>query len=196
MLFFLNMKQPTAPSLYPELPTDDGQNYRLLKISEIEQTLIKERDNRQSLYQKYKRSINITDGVDTTLISGVIMGGIGLAIPLMLPLEIAAIVCGVAGLCVKFIRRRLRAKAKKHDEIKMVAESKLNSVKDLISKSLQDGQIIESEFKTVLDEMKKYSNLKQEIKEGKYSEISKVEKNKLMEQGRKEAMEALQKKNV
>ena len=27
------MKQPTAP-IYPELTTDDGQNYRLQKISE------------------------------------------------------------------------------------------------------------------------------------------------------------------
>ena len=44
------MKQPTAPSLYPELPVEDGQNYRLQKISEIEQTLIKERDNRQFVW--------------------------------------------------------------------------------------------------------------------------------------------------
>ena len=95
----------------------------------------------------------MTDGVDTTLISGsVIMGGIGIALPLMLPLEIAAIVCGVAGVCVKFVRRRLHAKAKKHDEIKMIAESKLNSVKDLISKALNDGKISEQEFKMVLDE--------------------------------------------
>ena len=36
------MKQPTAP-IYPELPTEDGQNYRLQKISEIEKQLIKER---------------------------------------------------------------------------------------------------------------------------------------------------------
>ena len=84
------MKQPTAPSMYPELPVEDGQNYRLQKISEIEKTLINERDNRESLYKKYKRGINATDEVDTTLISGsVIMGGIGMAMPLMLPLEIA-----------------------------------------------------------------------------------------------------------
>ena len=37
------MKQPTAP-LYPELPTEDGQNYRLQKISEIEKQLITERE--------------------------------------------------------------------------------------------------------------------------------------------------------
>ena len=63
------MKQPTAPNLYPELPIEDGQNYRLQKISEIERTLINERDMRKSLYKKYKRGINITDGVDTGLIS-------------------------------------------------------------------------------------------------------------------------------
>ena len=36
------MKQPTAP-LYPELPTEDGQNNRLQKISEIENQLKTER---------------------------------------------------------------------------------------------------------------------------------------------------------
>ena len=87
------MKPPTAPPIYPELPTEDGQNYRLQKISEIEKQLIKERDARKALYKKYKRGINITDGVDTTLISaGVIMAGVGLTVPLMLPLEIIAIV--------------------------------------------------------------------------------------------------------
>ena len=61
----LKMKQPTAPDLYPELPIEDGQNYRLQKITEIEKTLINERDKRKSLYKKYKRGVNITDGVDT-----------------------------------------------------------------------------------------------------------------------------------
>ena len=56
------MKQPTAP-LYPELSTEDGQNYRLQKISEIEKQLITERDARKALYKKYKRGINTTDGV-------------------------------------------------------------------------------------------------------------------------------------
>ena len=73
------MKQPTAP-IYPELPTEDGQNYRLQKISEIEKQLIKERDVRKALYKRYNRAINFTDSIDTTLISAsVIMAGIGLA---------------------------------------------------------------------------------------------------------------------
>ena len=48
------MKQPTAP-LYPELPTEDGQNYRLQKTSEIENQLKAERNARKALYKKYKK---------------------------------------------------------------------------------------------------------------------------------------------
>ena len=78
------MKQPTA-LIYPELPREDGQNYRLQKISEIEKQLIKERDVRKAFYKKYNRATNFTDSIDTTLISAsVIMAGIDLAVPAML----------------------------------------------------------------------------------------------------------------
>ena len=188
------MKQPTAPNLYPELPIEDGQNYRLQKISEIERTLINERDMRKSLYKKYKRSINITDGVDTGLISAsVILASVGITVPIMLPLEIAAVVCGGLGMCVKLIRRKLMTKTQKHCNVQTIAESKLNSIKDIVSKALQDGEISEGEFKMVLNEMEKYSELKQEIKTTKNIEITDEEKKKLIEQGRMEAMNTIQK---
>ena len=47
------MKQPSA-LIYPELPNEDGQNYRLQKISGIEKQLIKERDARKTLYKIQK----------------------------------------------------------------------------------------------------------------------------------------------
>ena len=188
------MKQPTAPNLYPELSIEDGQNYRLQKISEIERTLINERDMRKSLYKKYKRGINITDGVDTGLISAsVILAGVGITVPIMLPLEIAAVVCGGLGMCVKLIRRKLMTKTQKHCNVQTIAESKLNSIKDIVSKSLQDGEISGDEFKMVLNEMEKYSELKQEIKTTKNTEITDEEKKKLIEQGRMEAMNTIQK---
>ena len=188
------MKQPTAPNLYPELPIEDGQNYRIQKISEIERTLINERDMRKSLYKKYKRGINITDGVDTGLISAsVILASVGITVPIMLPLEIAAVVCGGLGMCVKLIRRKLMTKTQKHCNVQTIAESKLNSIKDIVSKALQDGEISEGEFKMVLNEMEKYSELKQEIKTTKNIEITDEEKKKLIEQGRMEAMNTIQK---
>ena len=101
------MKQPTA-LINPELPSEDGQSYRLQTISEIEKQLIRERNVRKALYKKYNRAINFTDNIDTTLIStSVIMAGTGLAVPVILPLEIAAIVCECMGACVKFVRRKL-----------------------------------------------------------------------------------------
>ena len=154
------MKQPTAP-IYPELPSEDGQYYRLQKISEIEKQLIREKDVTKALYKKYNRAIILTDSIDMTLISAsVIMAGIGLAVPVMLRLEIAAIVCGGMGACVKLVRRKLMSKAQKHYEIKTIGENKLNSVKNLISKALNGGQISAEEFQLVLCELDRYNDLK------------------------------------
>lgn len=187
------MKQPSAP-LYPELSVEDGQNYRLQKISEIEKTLINERDVRKALYKKYKRGINITDGVDTGLIStSVILAGVGLTVPIMLPLEIGAVVCGSLGVCVKLVRRKLTSKAQKHYEIKTIADSKLNSIKDLISKALTDGQISENEFKLVLDELDKYNKIKDNI-HSKQTGLSEAERKKLIEEGKAQAKNEMKKK--
>ena len=177
------MKQPTAP-LYPELPTEDGQNYRLQKISEIEKQLITERDARKALYKKYKRGINTTDGIDTVFISAsIIMAGVGLAVPALLPIEIVAIVCGCMGVCIKLVRRKCMSKAQKHYEIKTLGESKLNSIKNLISKALNDGQISDQEFKTVLDEQNKYNELKDKT-HSKQSGLSEQEKKEINRTGK------------
>ena len=187
------MKQPTAP-LYPELSTEDGQNYRLQKISEIENQLKAERTARKALFKKYKKGINTTDGVDTVFISASItMAGVGLAVPALLPIDIVAIACGCMGVCIKLVRRKLMAKAQKHYEIKTLGESKLNSIKGLISNALNDGQISDEEFKTVLGELEKYNELKDKT-HTKQSGLSDPEKKKLIEEGKAQALSALSKK--
>ena len=98
------MKRPTAPPIYPELPTEDGQNYRLQKISEIESQLISERNARKALHKNINGEFNLTDGIDIALIStSVIMAGVGLIVPVMLPLEIAGIIYGCGGASVKLV---------------------------------------------------------------------------------------------
>ena len=195
------MKQSTAPShdlsgdekIYPDL-SKDGQNYRFKKISEIEKQLISEKDARKALYKKYKRGVNLTDAVDIALISAsVIMAGIGLAVSVMLPLEIVAIVCGCMGTCVKLVKRKLMSKAQKHYEIKTLGESKLNSVKNLISKALNDRQISEEEFKIVLDELDRYNDLKDKT-HTKQSGLSEQEKKKLIEEGKSQALALFKKR--
>jgi uncharacterized protein YfbU (UPF0304 family) len=107
-------------------------------------------------------------------------------------LEIAAVACGSLGVCVKFIRRRLHSKAKKHDEIKTIADSKLNSIKDLISQALTDGEISENEFKLILDELDKYNKLKDSIR-SKQTGLSETERKKLIEEGKAQALAELKK---
>ena len=48
-------------------------------------------------------------------------------------------------------------------KLKKLGESKLNSIKSLISTAFNDGQISDQEFKTVLDEQNKYNELKDKI---------------------------------
>ena len=190
------MKEPTAPRIYPELPVEDGQNYRLQKISDVEKLLEKEKDTRKALYKRYKRLINATDGADTALVSAsAIMAGLGIIIPFaLLPLEIAAMVSGCLGLCVKLVRRKLMSKTQKHHQIRTIAESKLNSIRDLISKALSDGEISGDEFRVVLCELQKYNDLKDQA-HVKQSGLSDQEKKELIEKGKALALDSI-KKNI
>ena len=162
---------PTAP-LYPELPAadsllpaadsdtqvitqDSDQSYRLQQICQLKRQLENEREKRSSLYKKYKRGVNTVNGVDTALVTvsvGMGVGGVGLlttiiAAPVVLGLEIAALACGLLGVAGKFVSRLLLVKAQKHDEIRVLADSKLNTISDHVSTALIDGEISDQKFR-------------------------------------------------
>ena len=210
------MKQPTAPpqaeSIYPELHVIDtsappDQPFRLHEISRLKRCLEEERDKRASLYKKYHRGVNSLDGIDTTLLTvsaGMGIAGVGLlttivAAPIVLALEIAALACGTLGTSGRFISRRLAVKAKKHDQIRVLAESKLNTIADHVSTALIDGQISDDEFRLIVNEVAKYNQMKSEIRAGSRKvhagiTLDKKTKNSLIQQGRQEARESIMKK--
>ena len=107
-------------------------------------------------------------------------------------LEIGAFVCGVLGVTGKFVGRRLSLKAKKHDEIRVLAESKLNTIRDHVSSALIDGRISDEQFRLIIDEVCKYDRMKAEIRTGAkkaYAAVTLDEemKNSLIQRGRNEA---------
>ena len=61
---------------------------------------------------------------------------------------------------IKKLLNITRNKKKKHDKILMLAESKLNSIKSLISQALNDLDISHQEFIIILNEKNKYERLK------------------------------------
>jgi hypothetical protein len=167
-------KTPTASesgTLYPELPLD--QSYRLQEISRLKKRLEDDRDKRAELYKKYHRGVNALDGIDTALFiacMGMGMGGVGLlstiiiTAPVVLGLEVAALMCGALGMAGKVVSRLLAVKAKKHDQIRLLAESKLNAIAGLVSTALRDGEISDDDFRLVLAEIEKYHQRKDEIR--------------------------------
>jgi hypothetical protein len=202
------MKQPTAPpeQIYPDLSIEQNEssNFRLFEIRKLEGRLETERDLREKLYKKYRRAINVIDGVDATLVLaslGLGATGVGLlstiiAAPIVIPLEVVAIGCGLVGVGGKFISRKLLRKAKKHDDIRVLAISKLNSISDLVSKAIQDQQISSEEYSLILAEWKKYLQMKKDIRsktqqEQTDNQDSTVSKNEMLAQARQQIMKEL-----
>ena len=70
----------------------------------------------------------------------------------------------------------------------------MNSVKNLISKALNDGQISTEEFRLVLCELDRYNDLKDKTRT-KQSGLSEQEKKKLIEEGKAQALALLKKKD-
>ena len=175
-----------------------GENHRLQHVAEVRTHLEKQRDFRAALYKKYRRGANVVDGLDTGLsIAGAAMTvtGIGLltmiiAAPVAIGLQAGAIACGLLGAGGRFICRKLEAKARKHDQIRVLAVSKLNSVADRIPAALTDDKISEEEFRLILSEVDKYDQMKAEIRRGRQKEggLSEAEKKQLMNLMRDEAM--------
>ena len=183
--------------LYPPLETT-GENHRLQHVAEVRARLEKERDFRASLYKKYRRGANAVDGLDTGLsVAGAAMSAMGvglsttiIAAPVAIDLQAGAIACGLFGAGGRFICRKLEAKARKHDQIRVLAVSKLNSIADRISTALTDDKISEEEFRLILSEVDKYDQMKAEIRRGRQKEggLSENEKKQLMNLIRDEAM--------
>ena len=69
----------------------------------------------------------------------------------------------------------------------MLARSKLNSIENKISEALINNEISHEDFMTIINEEKKYRELKESIRIMN-SQISDTEKIKLIEESKKQAL--------
>ena len=76
----------------------------------------------------------------------------------------------------------------------MLARSKLNSIENKISKALMDNEISHEDFETIINEEKKYWELKESIRMMN-SQRSDVEKISLIEEGKKIGINEVIKRN-
>ena len=187
------------PDLNPTTP-QKPQWYWLIKLPEIETYFLNEIDVREQTAKKVKRINMITGTVDTGLIiSTVITGGIciapfatGVRLLLGITLSGTSLHFSLAAAITWKSSKIFTVKQEKHDAIKLLAQSKLDSIANIISQAMQDGDISPTEFHKVLQEVEKYRKLKADIRnqaKAKVKEITKEQWQELLEQGRNEGKE-------
>ena len=187
------------PNLNPTAP-QEPQSYRLNKLSEIQAYLLGESELRERIAKKMKRFNTIRGIVDTRLItSTVITGGISVAafaagagLPVGIALSGTSLLLSLATAITRKSFKIFTVKQEKHDAIKLLAQTKLVSISNIISQAMQDGDISPTEFHKVLQEVEKYRKLKADIRnqaKAKIKQITKEQREELLEQGRKEGKE-------
>ena len=169
------------PPLYPDIPVKDqgptaplytAQSYRLQDVARWRDMLTQELKRRQVLYQKYKRAVNWVEGIETTLIVGSVGFGVGgagflstvVASPVGLGLEICSLIFACCSLGSKVGGRLLRTKARKHDLLHTLAQTKLLDISVHVSKALVDGEISETEYQYVTSIVQSYIKERDEIR--------------------------------
>ena len=167
------------------------QQFILNKINEIKDYFLAEIRERELISKNISKYIASLDYFDKSLnVLSILSGSISIAsfaTVIGAPAGIIGASCGftfsiTSGFVKKFLKT-IRNKKKKHNKIIMLARSKLNSIESKISKSLMDNEINHEDFETIINQKKKYRELKESIRMMN-SQRSDVEKANWIEEGK------------
>ena len=140
-------------------PTQDVNVFRLQQNNDMQKEISVERNEREKSYKKYNKILSTVHNG-----SGIAAGSIGIASIVGFVLEGVAIWLGVTVMAIKLARSKLITnKIKKHDEIRVLAESKLNTINNHVLKAIENGCISQEEFVLISEERAKYSEMKDKI---------------------------------
>ena len=156
-------KETPKDKIYPETPKD-GKTFRLQQSCRVLENLEKEAKHYASVRKKYKRCYNFLSRICTS--TGTLSGsGVGTAFSgLAASLGGLGLICGVASVISAASAKKVSRKVMKHEKTVSVCESKINSLKDRISKALADDMLSDEEFNNILAEMDKYHEMKKDIR--------------------------------
>ena len=179
-----------TPNIYPNISND--QQFRLNKINEIKDYFIAEIRERELMSKNLSIYIAYFEYLDKSIMAlSVVTGSISIesfATAIGAPVGIMIASCSLAfSITTEFVKRFLktiRNKKKKHNKNAMLARTKLNSIESKISEAFINNEISHEDFTTILNEEKKYWELKESIRMMN-SQRSNVEKISLIEEGKK-----------
>ena len=145
--------------------------FQLSEIIGIENYFYQGINERKSYIRKLNKYITVFEYIDKILIFlSATSGGVSIISVISIvgvPVGIASasftLIFSIAKGIIKILLKTTRNKKKKHDNILMLAKSKLNSTEILVSKALNDMDISHEEFTIILNEKDKYDRMKYKI---------------------------------
>ena len=152
--------------------------------------------------KKYKRyhdflsKVSISAGTLSFISSasgvGTALSGVGL--PAGASLGAIGLVCGLLSVLTGEIAKTVSHKVNKLEQAVAICQSKVNSIKDRISKALNDNKISDEEFHNIISELDKYHEMKRDIRTKNRNFFEKNNSNEadLKKQIRLEIMKKLQ----
>ena len=176
-------------------------------MAEIETYLLNETEDQGREAKKTKQFKTIKGIVVTGLItSAVITGGTSIAtsasgagLPVGIILGGFSVFFSLKTVITWKSFKTLTVKQGKHNVIKLLAQSKLDSMANIISQAMQDGDISPTEFHKLLQQVEKHRKLKADVEnlaEVKIKQITEKQREELLEQGRKEDVEDFPRKTA
>ena len=198
-----------SKKIYPEIPSappdDDSQVYRLKKIDELEKFLRDEINTRDSLTKRFKRRATATSISDTSVITAITALEVasivtlttGIGMPISVVLASTGLLLGIGSAVIHKTHLVFASKAKKHDKIKTIAESKLDTISGIVSKAIEDSHISHQEYQLILKEVERYRVIKEQIrtKSKKTTDaITAEQREDILSQGREEGKQAFLRK--
>ena len=156
---------------FGKINTTEQTKFRLSEIIAIENYFYNEINERKSYIRKLNKYITIFEYIDKILIIlSATSGGISIisfttivGVPVGIASASFTLIFSIAKGIIKILLKITRNKKKMHDNILMLAKSKLNSIEILISKALSDMKINHEEFIMILNEKCKYDKMKYKI---------------------------------
>ena len=158
--------------IYPTLPKDgDGETFRLQQTCDALEKLENEAKHYETVRKKYKRyhdflsKVSVSTGTLSFISSA---SGVGTALSVVgLPagasLGAIGLICGILSVLTGAVAKKVSNKINKHEQTVAICQSKVNSIKDRISKALNDNKISDEEFH-IISELDKYNEMKRDIR--------------------------------
>ena len=138
------------------------------------------------MLDEIKAREQIAGTVETGLIpSTVIAGGISVkafassvGLPVGTALSGTSLLLSLATAITQKSFKIFTVKQEKRDAIKLLAQSKLDNIANIISQAIQDGHISPTDFHKVLQEVEKYRKLKADIRNQVKAKVKETRKKK------------------